>query len=256
MSMKVLGRHWEELRRRKNVINVALHTKIKDGKDTGTPAIVVYVTKKVAAVELSAEHLVPPEIEGVPTDVIELPSTGITTFGETEISKLHPAEQIKRLGANAGNPKVTVVAPFKGTPSGASDLTSKANPIQNQANCGACLAFDVIGVWEGKLYIITGVLKKFSEGHLFFCDAVASCNGGSSPDDILTQALKGIALLADCPYTDSDQACGTGLNPTWWQRGNKLAGQNADQRSNRPARITGHGTARRHFPGTAVFLQL
>ena len=85
MSMEVLGRHWEDLRRRKNVINVALHTKIKDWKDTGTPAIVVYVTKKVAVVELTAEHLIPPEIEGVPTDVIELPSTGITTFGETEI---------------------------------------------------------------------------------------------------------------------------------------------------------------------------
>ena len=43
----------------------------------------------------------------------------------------------------------------------------------------------------------------------------------------MTQPLKGVALLADCPYTDSDQACGTGLNPTWWQRGKKLTGQNA-----------------------------
>jgi hypothetical protein len=172
MSMEVLSRHWEELSRKRNYLNSAVGTKFKDGKDTGVPAIVVYVSRKVPAVELAPEHMVPDQIEGVPTDVVELaPKTW--TAGRTSVSQLHPAEQLKKLGAKrTSNPKVALAPPAKvRTPNGAADHTAVAQPIQDQKSCGACLAFDYIGVWETVIAIAqasAGPVIKLSEGHCFF----------------------------------------------------------------------------------------
>ena len=93
MSKEVLNRHWQEILAKDNVLNVALANKFKGGKDTGIQAIVVYVKKKVPAAELAAEHLIPPDIEGVPTDVVELAPT-TWQAGKTSISQLHPEEQL------------------------------------------------------------------------------------------------------------------------------------------------------------------
>lgn len=75
MSQEVLDRHWQELLVKANVLNLAVATKFKNGQDTGIKAIVVYVTKKVSEAELTAEHLIPQELEGVPTDVVEFAPT-------------------------------------------------------------------------------------------------------------------------------------------------------------------------------------
>ena len=238
---EVLNRHREIRNIHPGILNIAAHTKIKDGKDTGVPAIVIYVAKKLPRAALSPEQTIPEEIDGVKTDVIELAPT-TWKAGKTGVSEMHPEAQRHLLGARpAANPKVVRVVLDRLTPSGNSDLSAVANAIQNQANCGSCLSFDYIATWETKIALaylrannlpftpanIALALKKLSEGHLFFCDPLASCENGSSPDDIITQALKGVALLADCPYVDSDQACGTGLAPDWWKRGYMLSGQNA-----------------------------
>lgn len=56
-----------------NVIMVCAGTKIVDGVDTGEPCIVVGVRKKESEEALSAEEMIPAEVDGAITDVIEIP---------------------------------------------------------------------------------------------------------------------------------------------------------------------------------------
>jgi len=94
---RVLERHWKELRERANVINVGVGTKIVGGKDTGKPCITVFVRKKIPRSYLARKALIPGEVEGVPTDVVEL-STEDYELGETEVSRRPPSEQRRIAG--------------------------------------------------------------------------------------------------------------------------------------------------------------
>ena len=228
MSMEVLSRHWEELRAKNNYLNSTVGTKFKDGKDTGVKAIVVYVKHKFPAVELSESELIPPDIEGVPTDVIELSPKGWVA-DRTSISELHPADQLHRLGLRPSPPKERMPAPVHTTqtPSGASDLTPFDSPPQNQANCGACPAFGWTGTWECKLRKVANNPKlacKLSEAHLFFCTQDASCENGSDYPTIAVQAEKGVCLESCLPYKDVDQGCAVGICANWWEAAYKIAG--------------------------------
>lgn len=59
----------KDLLSKKNVVGVAVGNKFSKGRRTGDVAIVVYVTKKGG--KLSDKDMIPAEINGVPTDVIE-----------------------------------------------------------------------------------------------------------------------------------------------------------------------------------------
>jgi len=50
---------------------VAIGPKVVAGKPTAEPVIVVFVTKKRPLAEISPEQVIPPEIEGIKTDVVE-----------------------------------------------------------------------------------------------------------------------------------------------------------------------------------------
>jgi hypothetical protein len=226
---EVLDRHWQRLLGFPNVLNTAVGTKVKNGEDTKIPAIVVYVSKKVKEVELAAEHIIPKELEGVPTDVMEFaPKTW--KAGKTSISQLHPEEQRKRLGVlpktvSKEKPK-SVTTGTTTQPSGQSDWTAYANPIQDQASCGSCLSFDITGVWEALIKIVTGEQIKLSESHLFFCGG-GYCRVGSMPEDLLNQALKGVCLESCLPYdtnvqAGNDEGCGQGICANWWLQAKKL----------------------------------
>ena len=91
---KVLDGH-PELRDIPGVLNVAVATKWKDGKDTGEPSIVVYVFRKMKLSELKASEIIPSEIEGVPVDIIELSSPDFD-LGDTAPSRL-PHDAQKRI---------------------------------------------------------------------------------------------------------------------------------------------------------------
>lgn len=65
---RVKRRVEQELMRRPGVTGVAVGHKESGGRSTGVPAIVVFVEHKR---EVPAEEAIPPEIEGVPTDVVE-----------------------------------------------------------------------------------------------------------------------------------------------------------------------------------------
>ncbi len=94
---EVLDRHWQELRKRKGVLNVSVGNKFKDGKDTGRKAIVVYVAEKKPLNALAALEVIPSEIEGCETDVVEL-STKDYVLGDTEPSKKSPKIQRRIAG--------------------------------------------------------------------------------------------------------------------------------------------------------------
>lgn len=68
----VRARHEEELLQYPNVVGVATGVKSTGGRPTGKACLVVYVEKKVAEDDLERDQRLPPELEGVPVDVVEV----------------------------------------------------------------------------------------------------------------------------------------------------------------------------------------
>ncbi len=69
---EIKGKYTGELLRKTNVVGVAIGYKEKGGQKTEIPSLVVMVRKKVPLSQLKAHDVVPPEIEGVVTDVREV----------------------------------------------------------------------------------------------------------------------------------------------------------------------------------------
>lgn len=59
------------LLRRRNVVGVGIGQKIKQTKNNGDPCLTVYVSKKESLPQLSPEDVIPLQIGGVQTDVVE-----------------------------------------------------------------------------------------------------------------------------------------------------------------------------------------
>jgi hypothetical protein len=148
----------------------------------------------------------------------------------TSVSELHPADQAHRLGLNPVPPRLTLPAPKpQKAPSGASDWTKFASPVQDQKSCGACSSFGTTGTWETKLRLVANnpaLACKLSEANLFFCTPGANCTDGSDYPAILAQAQNGVCLESCLPYKDVDQACAAGICPNWWLTAYRLAGYN------------------------------
>lgn len=62
----------DELIERTGVVAVDIGEKVSGGEPTGQPSIVVYVQKKKAESALAEAEVIPAEINGVPTDVVEI----------------------------------------------------------------------------------------------------------------------------------------------------------------------------------------
>lgn len=72
-QIRALKERWlPDLFGRRNVVACGIGYKIRGGTLTSELSLVVSVTHKVPAANLLAEELIPPQIEGVPTDVVEL----------------------------------------------------------------------------------------------------------------------------------------------------------------------------------------
>jgi hypothetical protein len=65
-------KHEAELLRLENVVGVAASLKVTAGKPTKKWALAVLVEQKLPKSDLSAESVVPSEVDGVPTDVVEV----------------------------------------------------------------------------------------------------------------------------------------------------------------------------------------
>lgn len=225
----VLDKNWQALKALPNVINVAIGTKNINGQNIGIQSITVYVGKKLPASVLPVANVVPKVIDGIVTDVIEL-SHPTWTAGETEISKLHPAEQLKRLGHDgppimiADNPFINI-KPKATAFNQSSDLKIWASPIQNQGSCGECVGYGAIGAVEGKYRIqINNPTDqiKLSEDNAFFC-AGGTCGNGMQVTDILNYLLANPVCSETCqPSKNRDIACNIGRCDNWWVDAKKL----------------------------------
>ena len=64
--------HGSQLMSRLNVVGVGVGRKRRGGQTLPHWCVVIYVTKKISASFLPPEDVIPPEVEGVPTDVVEV----------------------------------------------------------------------------------------------------------------------------------------------------------------------------------------
>lgn len=80
--------HSNKLRGRANVVATGAGYKIQDGKQTNELSLVCSVARKLPLEALKASDRVPPEIDGVPTDVIE---TGVIRALVTRTERQRPA---------------------------------------------------------------------------------------------------------------------------------------------------------------------
>jgi C1A family cysteine protease len=84
-------------------------------------------------------------------------------------------------------------------------------PIRDQGNCGACVAFGILGAvetmakWAGG---DPGVDPNLSEAHLFFCGCGSCCDTGTWPEELLDYlADHGVPDEACFPYRDRNMPC-------------------------------------------------
>ncbi len=95
-----LRAHCDELLARPNVVAAGIGYKVSGGQETRTLSVVCSVTRKRPVAELAAAELVPAQVEGVPTDVVE---TGPIRALGTHTSRQRPAPG----GASIGHRDIT-----------------------------------------------------------------------------------------------------------------------------------------------------
>ena len=77
-----------ELLDKPNVVGVGVGYKVVGGEKTEIPCVMVFVRRKVAAESLSADQMVPAQVEGVATDVVE---SGTIYAHQSNTDKYRPA---------------------------------------------------------------------------------------------------------------------------------------------------------------------
>lgn len=68
---EVKNKYESELMKKEGVVGCAVGYKSINGKETNTLSIICYVKKKKGENELTKKDIIPKEIEGIPTDVVE-----------------------------------------------------------------------------------------------------------------------------------------------------------------------------------------
>ena len=107
------------------------------------------------------------------------------------------------------------------------DWTYLAQPIQDQGQCGSCVAFGLTGVMEALYKQKYGKDVKLSERDLFFCSG-GKCEQGNTMEAPLDHAEDVGVATEDClPYGDTingvNHDCGDGRCGEWWVSGIKIA---------------------------------
>ena len=96
----LLQQHSRGLLDRANVIATGVGYKVTGGKSTDIPSIICSVTRREPASSLSSGDLIPPELDGVPTDVIE---TGLIRALQSPTGRFRPAPG----GVSGGHKSIT-----------------------------------------------------------------------------------------------------------------------------------------------------
>ncbi len=97
---------WDRIRGKRNVVGYSkkLRKRIRDGEEVEEEVIRIYVSRKLDPSSLSLGDLIPAEIDGVPTDVVEI--------GEMKALDAHPRAHVTRTrplvaGVSIGNWAIT-----------------------------------------------------------------------------------------------------------------------------------------------------
>ncbi len=96
----VRKKHQKSLLAKRNVVSCGLGMKKVDGQDTGEPCIIIGVQQKIAKGNLKKKDIIPKEIDGIKTDVIELGKIKALQ-GRTERGRPSPC------GVSAGHVDIT-----------------------------------------------------------------------------------------------------------------------------------------------------
>ncbi|MFT4294812.1 MAG: C1 family peptidase [Micropruina sp.] len=134
-----------------------------------------------------------------------------------------------RLTAPTGTVASAAAAPAKydwRKASGGNYVTS----VKDQAGCGSCVAFGVVGVLESMVRIAAkqpGLAVDLSEAYAYHClgathGAIPCPEGGWWPDEALAAMKAGITDELNYPYTDDAQPCRRGSD--WKSRLTKFGG--------------------------------
>lgn len=70
-AKRIREKYEKALLRKKGVVGCSVGYKHTGGEKTSQVCIICYVTRKIPADQLSEADLIPPLIEGIPTDVVE-----------------------------------------------------------------------------------------------------------------------------------------------------------------------------------------
>lgn len=97
---QVKAAHLSRLLTRRNVVGVGIGYKVKGGQPLDTLSVVVSVERKLPAAQLAPSDLIPPTLDGVPTDVVE---TGRFRAFQDPTRRYRPAPP----GVSIGHPLVT-----------------------------------------------------------------------------------------------------------------------------------------------------
>lgn len=92
---KLAFEYRDGLMNKTNVVGVGVGYKIKDGKDTGVPSIIVFVEKKIPKKDLVRSQIIPEKLEETYTDVIE---TGEIRLLNERTRRARPAQPGISLG--------------------------------------------------------------------------------------------------------------------------------------------------------------
>lgn len=85
---ETLKKHKDRLLKKKNVVAVGVGFKVIGGQVSSIPSIICSVTKKLRPTSLKDQDMVPYEVDGIPTDVIE---TGVIRAFQSPTGRFRPA---------------------------------------------------------------------------------------------------------------------------------------------------------------------
>ena len=105
----------EQLRQIPGVHGVGVGCKFVGGQPTNELAIIVYLYKKRSGAELSAEEMIPPEIEGIKTDIREADLGRRCTEDDARYRPLVGGAKIGWTKVEHPSPTSTSTTPFSGT---------------------------------------------------------------------------------------------------------------------------------------------
>jgi hypothetical protein len=190
-----------------NVIGLGIGVKETEGELTGEPALLVLVTHKVPKDELRGDELVPPTVEDVRTDVVEI--------GEVV------AEQFMAEGGD-GAPVTHEAPPLLMAEVGIQTLTKRVRPVDGGYSVGhkditagtiATAAYDIlpggtisppapgVGI-PARYYILSNNHVLANSNAAAFGDPVLQpgpFDGGTFPADVIARLSRFIPITFDPP---------------------------------------------------------